>query len=70
MFSANWLLSYRDPDMIGLALERMSARLARPNPLAEGIVELLKKGDLLLADFRFFMEDLRHYTNELHRNRP
>jgi acyl carrier protein phosphodiesterase len=69
MFSADWLLSYRDPGGIGLALTRMSARIARPNPLAEGIGELLDKGDLLLADFRSFMEDLRRYTDKLHRKR-
>jgi len=70
MFSADWLLSYREPDGIDLALKRMSARIGRQNPLAEGIGELRLHYDLLLADFHPFMAELRRYTDVFHRDRP
>lgn len=65
MFSRQWLLAYREPAGIEIALRRMSERLARQNPLAEGIGELLKKRDLLLRDFRAFLPEICAYTNSL-----
>lgn len=64
MFSTNWLLSYRDEAGIASALERMSTRLKRPNPLARGGVELCGKRDGLTCDFRLFMPRLLGYTKE------
>lgn len=65
MFSRHWLVAYREPAGIETALLRMSERLARQNPLAEGIEELLEKRDLLLRDFRAFLPEIRAYTNSL-----
>jgi len=65
MFSRHWLIAYQEPAGIEIALRRMSARLARPNPLAEGFVELSKKRSLLLSDFRGFLPEVCDYTGSL-----
>jgi acyl carrier protein phosphodiesterase len=65
MFSRHWLIAYREPAGIETALRRMSERLARPNPLAEGIAELSKRRELLLTDFRRFLPEVCAYTDSL-----
>jgi acyl carrier protein phosphodiesterase len=65
MFSRHWLLAYREPAGIETALRRMSDRLRRPGPLAEGFAELSEKEDLLLSDFRLFLPDVSAYTDSL-----
>jgi acyl carrier protein phosphodiesterase len=65
MFSRHWLIAYQEPAGIKIALRRMSDRLARPNPLAEGFAELSKKRDLLLSDFRGFLPEVCAYTGLL-----
>ena len=65
MFSRHWLIAYQEPAGIEIALRRMSDRLARPNPLAEGFAELSKKRDLLLSDFRGFLPEVCAYTESL-----
>jgi acyl carrier protein phosphodiesterase len=49
------LPSYGEVDGIGRALERMSRRVTRTNPLAGGESELLRHYDDLSSDFRGFM---------------
>ncbi len=66
MFSANWLLSYRDMEGVASVLQRMSARIGRANPLGKGIDELAGNYPLLLADFRCFMPDLTKYVAGLY----
>lgn len=49
------LPSYAEVNGIGSALERMSRRVIRRNPLAGGEAELLRHYDSLRADFHGFM---------------
>lgn len=49
------LPSYGEISGIGSALERMSRRVIRPNPLAGGEMELVRNYAGLRADFRSFM---------------
>ncbi|MHC1698802.1 MAG: ACP phosphodiesterase [Geobacteraceae bacterium] len=65
MFSRHWLIAYREPAGIETALRRMSERLARPNPLAEGFEELSEKRTLLLEDFHAFLPEVCAYTGAL-----
>jgi acyl carrier protein phosphodiesterase len=65
MFSRHWLVAYREPSGIETALRSMSDRLKRSNPLAEGLAELSRKRDHLLADFRGFMPEICAYTDSL-----
>ncbi|MGA7828816.1 MAG: ACP phosphodiesterase [Geobacteraceae bacterium] len=65
MFSRHWLISYREPAGIETALRRMSERFSRQNPLAEGGMELSKKSDSLLRDFRGFLPEICAYTDSL-----
>ncbi len=65
MFSRHWLIAYREPAGIESALRRMSERLTRQNPLAEGFIELSKKRDFLLRDFRAFLPEICAYTDSL-----
>lgn len=58
------LPSYGDVSGIGSALERMSRRLTRPNPLAGGETELIRHFDDLRADFLGFMPLVRRFAVE------
>jgi acyl carrier protein phosphodiesterase len=52
------LPSYRGIDGIGRALERMSRRIPRPNPLAGGERELVAHYEGLRVDFEDFMPEI------------
>ena len=56
------LPSYGEVSGIGVALERMSRRVTRVNPLAGGEVELLRHYDELHTDFRGFMPLVRRFA--------
>ena len=58
------LPSYGEVSGIGKALERMSRRVIRANPLAGGEAELLRHYIDLRADFRGFMPLVRHFAGE------
>lgn len=61
MIAGNWLVSYRDPESVGIALERLSRRLRRPNPLADGLRALRAEYEGLEADFRRFLPAARDH---------
>lgn len=56
MTDSDWLTSYRDPPTIRLVLERISRRLKRDNPLAEGYAELQRCGHALERDCYDFLQ--------------
>lgn len=58
------LPSYGEVSGIGYALERMSLRAKRPNPLAGGEAELSLNYDRLRDDFREFMPKISQFTAE------
>lgn len=58
------LPSYGEVNGIGRALERMSRRVLRPNPLAGGEVELERHFDDLRSDFQGFMPLVRRFSEE------
>ena len=58
------LPSYGEVSGIGRALERMSRRVTRSNPLAGGEVELERHFDALRADFLGFMPLVRRFALE------
>jgi acyl carrier protein phosphodiesterase len=58
------LPSYGEVSGIGKALERMSRRVTRANPLAGGEEELLRHYHGLRADFRGFMPLVRHFAED------
>jgi acyl carrier protein phosphodiesterase len=58
------LPSYGEVDGIGRALNRMSRRVTRTNPLAGGEAELLRHYDDLLSDFRGFMPLVQRCAEE------
>lgn len=58
------LPSYGEVSGIGSALERMSRRVARENPLAGGESELRRNYDGLRDDFRGFMPGVSRYAQE------
>lgn len=55
MIAHNWLESYRDIDTIDTVLSRLSTRLSRPNPLAQGTAELRRHYQALETDFTQFL---------------
>ena len=59
------LPSYGEVSGIGSALERMSRRVARENPLAGAETELVLHYDSLRDDFQGFMPGVRRYAREL-----
>jgi len=58
------LPSYGEVSGIGKALERMSRRVTRSNPLAGGEAELVRHYDGLRDDFRGFMPLVRRFSEE------
>lgn len=64
MIAHNWLVSYRDEQVIGRVLERISERLRRPNPIALGIGELHRHYAGLEADCDQFLEEAKEYLRD------
>jgi len=65
IFTADWLLTYPHTEGVAAVLARMSKRVNRPNPLAEGIGELGLSYEGLLDDFRLFLPEIEDYVREL-----
>lgn len=59
------LPSYVNISGIESALSRMSRRMRRPNPLAEGASELTTHYEGLKGDFGRFMIDVQQYTSKI-----
>lgn len=58
MRQQDWLTSYRDPEAVARAIDRMSIhRMKRANPLAGGFEEFLADPQGFAADFRAFLPD-------------
>lgn len=57
MISHNWLVSYRQQEVVGKALQRIAERLSRPLPLAEGLEDLRRHEALFRQDFQGFMTE-------------
>jgi acyl carrier protein phosphodiesterase len=56
------LPSYREPAGIGIALDRMSRRVSRSNPLSGGERELVAHYEELRSDFRLFLPAALKFT--------
>jgi len=61
---------YGEVSGIGMALERMSRRVKRSNPLAGGELELERHFDDLRSDFRGFMPLVRRFTEATLATKP
>jgi acyl carrier protein phosphodiesterase len=61
---AELLPSYLEVQGIERALQRMSARIARPNPLGEGGAELRRHYNGLSDDFREFLPELQEFVRD------
>lgn len=64
MRSRNLLLSYRELSGIERALQGLSTRLSRENPLATGLDVLHPQASLLQNDFRNFFPELVRFAEE------
>jgi acyl carrier protein phosphodiesterase len=62
MIEYNWLVSYREVETIERVLERISARLRRPNPIGLGIAELHRNYAGLEADCDLFLAAAQAFT--------
>lgn len=58
----DWLMTYATQAGIALTLERMSRRLKRANPLAEGIQDLERHYGAIALDFHEFFPELRAFV--------
>ena len=65
MIQYNWLVSYREVDVMERALKRIGERLSRKNPLAEGFGELLKHYDELEEDCAQFLVEAKKHLQTL-----
>jgi acyl carrier protein phosphodiesterase len=64
MIEYNWLVSYRQRQVVGRALDRIAQRLSRPLPLAEGVNDLAAHEALFLHDFRGFMTEATEFVRD------
>lgn len=64
MIARNWLVSYRETQTIGRVLERISQRLSRPNPIADGLGELHRHYAGLEADCDLFLAEAKEFLQE------
>ncbi len=64
MIEHNWLLSYQHRAVVGRALQRISQRLSRPMPLAEGIHDLAAHETALRRDFASFMTEATDFVKQ------
>ena len=55
MIEYNWLVAYSNTSAIQSALSNLSRRISRPNPLAEGLDQLLNNYDDLHSDCHEFI---------------
>jgi acyl carrier protein phosphodiesterase len=61
MSEGNWLCSYREREGVRIALNRIGARLKKPQSLGDAVTDLELHYDALHGDFReFFPELLAH----------
>lgn len=63
MIQYNWLVSYREVEVMKRALIRIGQRLSRENPLAEGYGELLRHYDELENDCTQFLAEARKHLS-------
>lgn len=63
MIEYNWLVSYRQQDVVGKALERIAQRLSRPLPLHEATQDLKLCHDLFFEDFNGFMDEAKAFAS-------
>jgi acyl carrier protein phosphodiesterase len=64
MVAQNWLVSYRQREVVGRALQSIAQRLSRPLPLAEGVNELAIHEVSLRQDFREFMAEAVDFVKQ------
>ncbi len=64
MIEYNWLVSYQHRTVVGKALQRISQRLSRPLPLAEGVDDLIAHEVLLRQDFKGFMIEATDFVKQ------
>jgi acyl carrier protein phosphodiesterase len=64
----DWFGSYAEVESIYGALNRISQRLRRDNPLFDSAEELLQHYADLETDFRVFLPDARDYAHAVHRD--
>ncbi len=64
MIEQDWLGSYGDIESVGLALDGVSRRLKRRNPLAGSLSEVQRNYGALAADFEAFFPDLVRFADE------
>lgn len=63
MISHDWLTSYRRPEAVGRALERLGRRLRRPRDLGAGLTEMLRHASALEADCEEFLANARDFLH-------
>ena len=64
MIEHNWLVSYQHRAVVGKALHRISQRLSRQLPLAEGVEDLVTHEALLRLDFKGFMNQAADFVKD------
>lgn len=65
MIAHDWLTSYRDLEIIGRVLKRLSTRLRKANPLGRGLVELERNYTGMEQDFERFLASAREHVEDL-----
>ncbi len=70
MIQRNWLVSYREQDIIETVLIRIDQRIKRPTPLANGLKQLIDHYTEMESDCDKFISQARTFLRELNSCQP
>ncbi len=70
MIQRNWLVSYRDLDVIETVLTRIDQRIKRPTPLAKGLNQLKQHYTDMESDCDKFISQARTFLREVNSCQP
>ena len=70
MIRRNWLVSYRDLDIVETVLTRIDQRIKRPTPLASGLDQLKQHYPEMESDCDMFISQARSFLQEVNSCQP
>jgi acyl carrier protein phosphodiesterase len=68
MITQNWLVGYRDPEVLRKVFYGMSRRTSRPSGMENAVVSLMADYAFYEKEFRTFFPQIIHHIEQYRRN--